>query len=123
MALGTPQGTLGADARTLLQKAFGCRSLMIPGFISYDPARKTSRQADEDDEFPGTVEPIISDFAMNIRLIDLVSGSITVGKEVFLAIPGGPGWFGVPREGTLTTRLKITAGRLWSDMHSAQKEF
>ena len=114
---------LGADARALLQESFACPGLMIPGLISYDPDLKTTRYDDEYGEAPSTGEPMLSDFVMSLRWIDLASGSITAGKEVFLEIPESAGWFGVPRKHTLMTRLQATAGRLWSDIRNDLEEF
>lgn len=114
---------LGSEARAQLQKTFACSRLMIPEFISYHPATRTRRELDRYDDDGDLGEPIISDFAMNIRIIDLASGEITAGKEVFVAIPQAAGWFGIPIKDTLTTRLKVAAGRLWSEMHTDLKEY
>jgi len=113
---------LGSEARALLRKTFACSRLMVPGLISYDPAPRTARQVDEFDDVNGRGEPTISDFVMNLRLVDLASGSVIAGKEVFMAAPEGTGWFGIPRKDTLMTRLKITAGRLWFGMRGALEE-
>jgi hypothetical protein len=107
----------------LLQTTFACHGLIVPGFISYAPARRPRGRLVEYDETSGQAEPVVSDFAMSLRLIDLASGSITTGREVFLAVPPKVGWFGVPINDTLMTRLKLAAGDLWSDMHNALEEF
>jgi hypothetical protein len=120
---GHSEKYLGADARALLRTTFACTRLMIPRFISYAPARVTYGTLVEYDETPDEVEPAISDFAMSLRLVDLASGSIIAGKEVFLAVPDKVGWFGIPKNDTLMTRLKVAAGQLWSDMHNAVEEF
>jgi hypothetical protein len=122
-AAGHSEKYLGADARELLERTFACPGLMIPGFLSYDPARKTAQQVYEFDETVGKTEPMISDFAISIRFVDLASGSITAAREVFLAAPDAAGWFGIPNKETLMTRLKVSAGQLLSDMRSTMEDF
>jgi hypothetical protein len=113
----------GAEARALLRDTFACSGLMIPGLISYDPDLKNRRLVTEYDEEVNQAAPMLSDFALSLRLVDLASGSITAGREVFLEVLENTGWFGIPNKATLMTRLQATAGRLWSDIHSDLEEF
>lgn len=114
---------LGAEARALLQDTYACSGLLIPGLISYDPVLKSNRRLDEigDDSSQGAL--LLTDFALSLRLIDLNSGAITAGREVFMEVLENTGWFGVPRKDTLMTRLQTSAGRLWSDLLSELEEF
>jgi len=114
---------LGVDARALLLKTFAARNLMVSGLTSYSPASKNRGKFYEDDETLDWAGPLLTDFAMSLRMIDLETGSITAGKEVFLAASDGVGWFGVRRKDTLMIRLKVTADRLWSDLNNAMEEF
>jgi len=120
---GFSERYLGADTRALLQETFGCRALVISRLISYAPARRSAGQIAEYDEYPDDGLPMATDFAMSLRLIDLASGSIAGGKEVFLPVPGHAGWFGVPRRETLVHRLRIAASHLWPDINNALEEF
>jgi hypothetical protein len=113
----------GPDARALLQKTFACPRLIISQLISYAPARRPSTQIDAYDELPEQRETIVSDFALSLRLVDLTTGSITAGKEVFLALPAPTGWFGIPRHETQIKRLTISARQLWLDMNNALEGF
>lgn len=119
---GYSDRSIGADARGLLQKTFECRRLVIPQLISYAPARRPSTQLETFDAPAQQHETTVPDFSMSLRLIDLGTGAIAAGKEVFMALPEPVGWFGVPRHETLMDRLQVTAGQLWSDMKYALED-
>jgi hypothetical protein len=123
IAAGHSPRQLGADARARLRATYDCRGLLIPQLISYAPKRRSPAQIAQYDELTNQQEPVITDFALSLRLVDLNTGAITVGKEVFLAVPEPTGWFGVPRDNTLMKRFNITAGHLWSYINNALEEF
>ena len=114
---------LGADARALLRDTFASRGLAVPTLTSYAPARRSSGRFAEDYEPLEGSEPILKDFAVSLRMVDLPTGTITAGKEVFVAGSDGVGWFGIPRDDTLMIRLKAAADHIWSDIHKVLEEF
>lgn len=119
---GCSERYIGAEARALLEHAFSGRELVVTGLISYAPAPRRGTQLVEYDDYSRQTAPGLSDFAMSMRKIDLATGTIATGKEVFLPVPNPTGWFGVPREDDLLGRLTTAASQLWTDMKYTREE-
>jgi len=120
---GYSERYIGPEARALLRTTFACTRLLIPQLISYAPARRSSTQLDTYDNFAGQGGPVASDLAWSLRSIDLTSGAIAAGAEIFMATPEPVGWFGAPRHDTLMDRLTLAAGRLWSETFNTPEGF
>lgn len=112
---------LDARARTVLRERFGADWAVVPEIVSFDAAARTS-PALEFVEGAGGRQANLSEFALNLRLLDLRTG--LVRRTTWAHLPGGTvhGWFGHVKNPTELQRIRTAADQAWARFHGFLQE-
>ncbi|MCB1184224.1 hypothetical protein KDM41_12385 [bacterium] len=104
---------VGAEARRLLEKDFGARSVILSELISFDATRRGPASVTV--AFDAAPSLAIRDFLLSLRLVDLRTGGIIAADQLFVDTSRRAGWFGRRFHRTLLQEIDIASRELWQD--------
>lgn len=110
---GVAPGRLGREGRALLHREFGADTVLRPALTAYGtgPGAAGPRAINFGESSPAPTD--LSGFDLVLRKIELTTGTVTAGLNLYSPAETGEGWFGIRHHQTPQQRLDNAAALLW----------